>query len=62
VDMIDHKTVAHLIIDRKLDGTVLSDEDRLVNRITGTPQPATLLLPGLFDADTLEFRRAGALP
>lgn len=59
---LDHKAVAHKIIDDAIPGTVRSDDNALVNRITGPARPETLELPGLFSTDVSRFTREPAKP
>lgn len=59
---VDHKVVAHRIIDGDIAGTVRSDENVLVNRVTGIAQPIVLDVPGLFSKDASRFGREHAKP
>lgn len=61
VDTVDHKAVAHYIIDDRLAGTVRSGERNLVNRVTGV-SPEILTLPKLFGDSPLRFRREAGSP
>lgn len=63
LEMIDHKLVAHRIIDGAIPGTVMKEENSLINRVTGPARPDLLDIPGLFEADNLaSFQREGASP
>jgi hypothetical protein len=62
VDFVDHKAVAHRIIDGSIPGTVRSDERTLVNRITGPAMPELLAMPELFGAEPAKFRREAGTP
>lgn len=57
VHAVNHKAVAHRIIDANIPGTVRSDDRVLANRITGRARPELLTLPDLFEAEPLRFRR-----
>jgi hypothetical protein len=57
VQTVDHKAVAHRIIDAGIPGTVRSDDRVLANRITGRARPELLTLPDLFEAEPMRFRR-----
>jgi hypothetical protein len=59
---IDHKFVAHQIIDGGITGTVRSDDNLLVNRVTGPARPEILDLPDLFSKDVAHFSREKAKP
>lgn len=59
---VDHKAVAHRIIDGDIKGTVRSDDNTLVNRITGPARPEILDLPNLFSADSARFARQKGKP
>ena len=56
VDPVDHKVVAHAIIDDRITGTVRSEQRNLVNRVT-EGGPDLLLVPGLFSEEPMRFRR-----
>ena len=56
VDQVDHKGVAHAIIDGRLTGTVRSEDRTLVNRVTDGG-PELLLVPSLFSDEPMRFRR-----
>ena len=62
VEFVNHKAVAHRIIDGGVAGTVRSDDDALVNRITGPARPEVLALPDLFSDDATHFRRQAGTP
>ena len=62
VDFVDHKAVAHRIIDGAIPGTVRSDDRTLVNRVTGPAMPALLATPDLFGAEPAKFRREAGTP
>ena len=57
---IDHKAVAHRIIDGGISGTVRSDENVLVNRVTGPARADILDYPDLFSKESSRFARAKA--
>lgn len=62
VESVDHKAVAHHIIDGAIPGTVRSDDRALVNRITGPADPQLLAMPDLFGAGGMRFRRETGTP
>ena len=57
VEFVDHKAVAHRLIDGDLKGTVRSGDSALVNRVTEAPGTRMLALPDLFDREARQFRR-----
>lgn len=59
---VDHKAVAHRIIDGKIPGTVRSDDSALANRITGPARPELLDLPELISKDSARFQRLPGAP
>jgi len=59
---VDHKAVAHRIIDGDITGTVRSDDNVLVNRVTGPARPEILDFPKLFSTESTNFTREKAKP
>jgi hypothetical protein len=59
---VDHKAVAHRIIDGDITGTVRSDDNVLVNRVTGPARPEILDFPKLFSTESARFAREKAKP
>jgi hypothetical protein len=59
---VDHKAVAHRIIDGDITGTVRSDDNVLVNRVTGPARPEILDFPKLFSTESANFTREKAKP
>ena len=57
VEFVNHKAVAHRLIDGELQGTVRSGDRSLVNRVTEAPGTPLLALPDLFDPEARRFRR-----
>ena len=62
VHFINHKAVAHRIIDGAIPGTARVEDRTIVNRITGPAHPELLVLPDLFDDEPMHFRREPGTP
>jgi hypothetical protein len=57
VDFVDHKAVAHRLIDGGMQGSVRSGDRALINRVVEPTGPELLAIPDLFDAEARRFRR-----
>ncbi len=58
----DDRPIAHAIIDRELEGEVISRDRRLFNRLTAPQSPDVLERPGFFDAEGIWFRKVDGQP
>lgn len=58
----DDRPIAHAIIDRELEGEVISRDRRLFNRLTAPQSPDVLARPGFFKAEGIWFRKVGSQP
>ena len=62
VESVNHKAVAHHIIDGELQGTVRAGDRSLVNRVTEPTGPDLLAVSNLFDPEPMDFRREAGTP